>query len=486
MTPFPKLEDYLAPPPLPAIIAVLMTLGFLYLGRRLAAALYPESPDPLPKAAGFIIVAALIAAAAHLLAFLKLAYLWPLRIMAGSLMVLGVLELLRLINREKLSHFRGQIILAFAEQGLWGRAALTLLGLSLLGLGLAVLGPPSDSDSLNYHLGVPLEVLRQHGAFPRADWLYPRLTGLGESLNMLGLAGGTDIWGACLQLAGLLAVLLSLAAMAQDNFQRLWLAMFVLGCPVMAFLVLSQKPQMLPMAASTVALVMIVRRGQIIDLPTLALAFGCLFFAMACKYTFLLSGFIVVGAGLVAAHRAGRLGAALGLALAAYMLLVFPVHLQNYLFYGDPLSPFLERFRPQGDPELIQFAAFHREYADFPGSWLFLPVRLVIPGSLETLTDTLGVGAWLILGVVGKIKEPGPPRVLIGCAFLAVVATLVLGQIGGRFFLEPYLWLVAAAALAAWAPGKKWLFRLMVGQMLLMTLISWFCAATLFPGALTG
>jgi hypothetical protein len=88
MTPYIKLEDYLAPPPLTAIIAVLMVLGILYLGKRLVAALYPESPGPLPTAACFIIVAALTAAAVPLLALLKIACLWPLRAVARSLVAL--------------------------------------------------------------------------------------------------------------------------------------------------------------------------------------------------------------------------------------------------------------------------------------------------------------------------------------------------------------------------------------------------------------
>jgi len=482
MPPFLKLEDFLAPPPLPAIIAVLMTLGFKYLVRRLAAALFPESPDPLPQAAGFIIVTALMAAAVHLLAFFKLAYLWPLRVMAWPLAALGILELSRL-NRERLSHFWRQMRLVFQEQAFWGRAALVLLGITLLGFALGALGPPTDYDSPRYHLGVPLEILRHHGADPRPDWLFVRLVGLGESLNMLGLAAGTDNLGACLQFAGLLAALAAITSLAKNNLHRIMLAMGVIGCPAVASLMFSQKPQMLPLAANTVALVMIARRFHTIDRLTLLLAFGCVFFAMACKYTFLLTGSIVIGAGLVAAYRSGRLGWALGIALPGYLVFVFPGHWQKYLFYGDPISPFLERFRPQGDVTITRFASYMKYH--YEGSSLLFPVKLIVPDSPGVITESLGLGVLLIFWVIKDLRYVGPPRVFLICALLAIFFMLTLGQPLYRFLLEPYYWIFAAAATVSWRPALGYFFRLMVCQMLMMAVIAGWGGMLLFPGALT-
>jgi len=340
MTSFLRLEDYLAPLPLPAMIAVLVVLGIKYLGTRLGRAFKLEPSQPLQGAVGFILGVSAVAAAVHFLALMGLAYLWPLRIMAWGLMACGLLELARL-NPQRLSQLAGQLKVVFKEQSFWGRSALVLVGMTLLGLGLAALGPPTDVDSLDYHLGVPLDILRHHGAYPRFDWLHARLTGLGESLNLLGLAGGTDVLGACLQFAGMLAALAAIYPLAKTDLDRILLAMGVVGAPVMLFLVPNQKPQMLPIAATTVALVLIVRRFRAIDPATLVLAFWGVFFAIACKYTFILSGSVVVLVGLLAAYHAGLLGRALLVALGAYLILPLPVHLQNYLFYGDPISPFL-------------------------------------------------------------------------------------------------------------------------------------------------
>ena len=46
-----------------------------------------------------------------------------------------------------------------------------LVGVILVVLLLAALGPATDADSLDYHLGVPLDWLRNGGAYARPDWL---------------------------------------------------------------------------------------------------------------------------------------------------------------------------------------------------------------------------------------------------------------------------------------------------------------------------
>ena len=56
---------------------------------------------------------------------------------------------------------------------------------------------------------------------------------------------------------------------------------------------------------------------------------------------------------------------------------------------------------------------------------------------------------------------------------------------GARYFLEIYLWTLPLVAVAVWSPVKSFLFKLMVGQILIMSLIACFGAVTLFPGALT-
>ena len=113
---------------------------------------------------GFVLVTALWAALVHTLALSQFIPLWLLRLFGWSLAALGIL---------KLSGIRG------ATGTWWGRLSrsglsrfeyvgVALVLLTLLGLGGAVMGPPTDADSLDYHLGVPLDWIRHGGAWKEA------------------------------------------------------------------------------------------------------------------------------------------------------------------------------------------------------------------------------------------------------------------------------------------------------------------------------
>ena len=112
-----------------------------------------------------------------------------------------------------------------------------------------------------------------------------------------------------------------------------------MGCPFLLFLVPNQKPFMLPVAATTVALVMIRERFYSFDGRGIFLAFGCVFFAMSCKYSFLLSGSVVLVAGLAASYSSRALRVAIGLGLLFYVLLLFPPTFRSCCFTATLSRP---------------------------------------------------------------------------------------------------------------------------------------------------
>ena len=92
----------------------------------------------------------------------------------------------------------------------------------------------TDIDSIDYHLGIPLEWYRNESFFPRFDWLHFRGASLGEILNLFGLHFGSDNFGQLIQFSGLLIVLLSTKKyLNNENF--FIFSILILGCTVLFF-----------------------------------------------------------------------------------------------------------------------------------------------------------------------------------------------------------------------------------------------------------
>jgi Protein of unknown function (DUF1420) len=482
---FLRLQDVVLAPPLPALLSILMTAGVAYAGWRLAVRLRRGQPDALEAAAGFIVVAGLVGAAVHGLALAQLTTVATLRPIGLALAALGGFAIVR--HGRAVARAARDELASLREAPGWERAMVAITAAAALGLAAAALGPVTDADSIRYHLAVPLDWLRHGGAYARADWLPARLVGLGECLDLLGLAAGTDGFGAALQLGGLGVAAVAAAALAPTPRDRRVAWLLVVGCPVAAFLVPSQKPQMLPAAATLVAIVMAARRLDRFDAVSAWLAFGCAAFALGCKLSFLFTAALAIGVGLVAARRSGRLGAALAIAAATVLVGWGPVLARDFVFYGDPISPFLERFerlRALPDAEVLAFADYlrapHGEHG--AAALLRLPLSLlcnVLPGMLTT---ALGLGT---LAFVPALAAKGPARVLLVAALVATVATAAFGQLAPRFFLEPFLWAGAAFAVAPWDRVKRLVVAALLAQGALSAAVALLGGALLARGALT-
>jgi hypothetical protein len=479
---FLRLQDVVLPPPLPGALSVLIVTGLAYLGWRLASRLRRGRPEALDAAAGFIVATAATAVVVHALALAQLSSVAVLRPLGWALAATGAFALVR--HRVALVDAARAELADLRSAPRWEQAVVLLSATVLLGLGAAALGPATDADSADYHLGVPLDWLRHGGAYPRFDWLTSRLLGIGESLNLLGLAAGTDGLGAAFQFGGLVAAAVAAAAFAPAARDRRLAWLLVIGCPVVAFLVPSQKPQMLPAAATAVALVLAVRRFERFGPADALLVFGSAAFALSCKISFLLTAGFTILVGLLAARRSGRLLAALGIAAATVAIVWVPLLVRSAVFFGDPISPFLERFSTHPDPKIVEFATYLRDSAGEHSlaNVLRLPLTLLGTTHLGALTTPIGLGA---LAFVPALGMKGPARMLLWAALAAAGTCIVLGQIGTRFFLEPFLWAGASLSVAPWNRTKKVVVAGIVAQSALSAAVALVGAALLFQGALT-
>jgi hypothetical protein len=328
---------------------------------------------------------------------------------------------------------------------------------------------------MDNHLGVPLDWLRHGAAVARPDWLTARLVGIGESYSMLGLACGTDAAWATLQTAGLVAFVLVVSSHETRARQRLFVVAALCAPPVLLFLTPSQKPMLLPALATTTVILM-ANSGISLRIAHHATLATCLAFAAACKHSFLFGALIATG---LLVYRSRRASVVLMSAVVAFLVVAGPLYARNIAFFGDPLSPMLERFKAEPSPDVVDHARFLRESGQtFGWSSLMSMIVPVTPG---------GVSAALGLGVLGLafFRPARERRAVLTSTSVLVVLIGTVGQVNARFLFEPYLWAVTGLLGATPRRGTGILLGGIAVQVVLTAVAAWFLAGSLLPGALT-
>jgi lysylphosphatidylglycerol synthetase-like protein (DUF2156 family) len=277
---------------------------------------------------------------------------------------------------------------------------------------------------------------------------------------------------------------IGVTAFARTRKEWFFAVLFVAACPVMLSLVTTQKWQLLPVAGLTLALVLVFDRFDKLDRKATSLVFGCVSFAIASKYSFLLSATVVVFVAFVAAFRAKQFWSTTLLFVLWFSVIALPVFARNIVFYGDPISPLLERWRPGADPAVIAFADFLRNFGGGVNLERFLRLPWDLSATIHPrmLHDVLGLGAFAFLLSVWK---PGPARGFLLVALCVFVLAVAFSQLKPRFFLEAYLWCAVAATLAPWSRLKEIFFRMLNAQGVAVAIIALYLGVVLLGGSLS-
>jgi hypothetical protein len=169
---------------------------------------------------------------------------------------------------------------------------------------------------------------------------------------------------------------------------------------------------------------------------------------------------------------------------ACFAILAVPVFARNFVFYGDPLSPLLERWRPGGNPALVRVAAALRDKGEGVsfGSVARLPWDLAITLNPRIFHDVLGLGVFAFLFA---LRERGPTRQLLFATLAAIALLIAFAPLEPRYFFEAYLWCAAAVVAVPLRPLKSLFFIALTFQATLVAVVAIYLAVILFPGALT-
>jgi hypothetical protein len=312
------------------------------------------------------------------------------------------------------------------------------------------MAPEISFDGSRYHLGLVARYLREHGFHAIHDNFYAALPAGVEMLYLFAFAFGRHSAAATVHFGLLLALAWQMFAWARRTgypLAGMCAASLVFLSPVVG---VDGSSAYNDVAVAAIAFTLFhalwlwqEQRG-----PRLLVAIGLLAgFAFTAKYT---AGLAVPYAlGWVAWKSRRRLR---DLAIVAGMaaLVMAPWILKNWLWYGNPLAPFFNRWFP--NPYVTD--SFEMEYRSHLAHWngadgVIGPVLLLAPVGLLAARWSVGRQLLLAAAVFGAaVFADASPRFLIpALPFAALAMCIVLARIP-RLAVA----LVALQALLSWPP----------------------------------
>jgi len=494
-----SIDQWLATPPLSALFSILIIAGLDLSGVWILRVFNFEvgSYKDWVRWQAPIVGAMLLAIILYPLA---LAGLTPLKLMqsvaifsmGGGFLNLIKAAKLALGRTEKLSDYW---MLLNAQS--YSRKLLLLL---LLGMGMLALGPVTNADALDYHMGVAIAVLN-HGGMPVVpEWFIGRLAGNGEVLNAMALSLGAEQFGALLQFTSLIGIVGIIFFANQDahdysnKFERATLDLIALAAfsaPVLLFLVTSPKPQMWPIAMTTFAFTLVVHRSsQSISTRNASLRFtlicALVMTASQAKFNYLLGGAIVglLSTQLIFREKIIWTSIATGI-LISLLVILPPVLWKAFAFDAGYLEPLINPL-PGKLPGTDAFLNLAKAAFDFTTPLPF-PISMFIPASLGAFSTLLGIGSLVFIG----IRLDRNLSLWSGAisAIIIVFLNALYAPPSSRMYLESYFWLMVILSLQKKYKNdlikNKLINRIVFTQALAVTGVVWIGALTAFPGALT-
>ncbi|AKP26347.1 conserved membrane hypothetical protein [Leptospira interrogans serovar Manilae] len=322
--------------------------------------------------------------------------------------------------------------------------------LLMIGYGFLALCPITNADSLDYHIGVAIEILNQGKMPVFSDWFHGRLAGSGEVLNALGLAIGAEQFGSLLQFCGLLSIygILSFYSFAEkfsesDGVWRKIIIIAFLSSPVLVFLVSSPKPQLLQIGMTSFAITLLLEIFSKIKTDKnklFAFSLICILIMSAtqAKFSFFLSAFLI---GLFSIFSLGSIRLffyGLLISLFFFVLINFPAIFWKIKNYNSTFIDVLIHPLPGNTfPGVNEFEVSLRNYQD---SALIFPLSLIFPNQFGVITTVIGLGLFLIIFVKPIVTQKA--FLLSVMIILFVILGSLMGQKASRFFLEPFVWML--------------------------------------------
>ena len=356
--------------------------------------------------------------------------------------------LLILIGFYKPVHFKS--FLRIAE--LIDNKLKLLLLLFIFSYFLLSILPITDPDSLDYHLTVPYLSLLTNRFFIEKEWFTSQLAGAGEALITFGLSINAYKLSSILQFVSLYSIVFVIINL---NFKKAFLnlenkilvSLSVLCIPSFLFLNFTAKPQLFPIATNFIAFLM-----TFFILPNennkkrAVIVYACIVFlslsSTQFKFSFFLSSAIILLFAIYEMIKKKIFIKSAFILLFLFIIIILPREYFDYSYLSTDiiknfLQPVTDNYVSSYFVESLRHGSGNPRYYPY---WLFFPIDQY-QFNLFLLTEILGLTVLIFLinfrlGFINKF---------ILASLIFFIIALPLGQPVGRFFIEPFLWLMTGS-----------------------------------------
>ena len=317
--------------------------------------------------------------------------------------------------------------------------------------------PTSDADSLDYHLGYPLEILRNANFVFRPDWYHSQVSGIGEFYNLFGLISGSPIFGQIINFLSLYYLFIILNEILKNKkINGLKARTLIFSTPLLLWFVYSQKVQLLPSVMLFGSAIYLTNFKEI-NIKNYLIFLISLSFIFFSKVSFILPTFLIFVYSLKFVYKQKEY---YYLIFSIFLILLLPRFYFNYLYFQDIYPPLFERFKSSPDLEYLNFvsdlgtdrATFKFKFIDY----IYFPIKFIIPTKLSNLTITLSVYYALIFYFLFNLKNYFKDKFFLFILIITIFLML-LPNFQPRYFLDSY-WFLLILILRNYSQIKKNIF----------------------------
>ncbi len=314
------------------------------------------------------------------------------------------------------------------------------------------ISPITDPDTLGYHLPVPFYILEYGNDYFPEYWLSSQLSGIGETLLFYSLIFNSVHLSQVLQFFSLLLLVLVIINFKVKSMNihldlKYNVILIILTIPVFIFLISSSKPQLFPIVANFITLLIILFHFQNSSKKQMLYLFTIIVFVLFCsvqtKFSFMLSSGIMTFLAMYIMIKNKIFFPTFVLSAILFFLIFFPREYYEFLNLNKNL--FYNFFNPITD--LFAAEEFNKSLRHGTGNNRFYPYWIIIPvryGNFELKEITYCLGPFVLYFLVKINFNNNFVKQICLISLTSFIVAILFAQPVGRFYVEMFVWMLFA------------------------------------------